>query len=504
VLGFQCPGQAPIGRVGVCQRDITPVSPSLVDEYEAAFGTTGLVNHTDPIFMAGFGNDRQASDYNDRLWARGLVIDGEGGRIAIVALDLIGYFNTEIQTIRSLVDPAAGVDYVVVHSTHQHEGPDTLGIWGPDAVTSGADPGYLEFVNASVADCIEEAAAHLQPARLKFSTTVSTGLSLGLDVEDDGFGVSDGKVLAGDDAIAPDTDGRIVDPRLSILQATRLAPPFQVLATLVNFASHPESLGSNNTRITGDFPHYAREAIEASEGGLAIWVSGALGVLQGPLDIDVQDPETGQPAVRRTFRWAEVHGEQLAERVVAAIPKKRGRPTARIELAHTQPVPVRLDNPFFRFFIAIGVLPSDGLFTNGAPDDSVGFPFPPPFDPIPQALGEDLHTEVGAFRINEASFAVVPSELDPQIGETYRARMVGAEHTFIIGLGNDEIGYQLPAAKWDDSCHACAPFILAGVPEFCPLYPAIDCNTVFENNVGAAVDPAISGALEPLLDGLHD
>jgi len=152
----------------------------------------------------------------------------------------------------------------------------------------------------------------------------------------------------------------------------------------------------------------------------------------------------------------------------------------------------------------VGVLPSDGLFTNGAPDDSVGFPFPPPFDPIPQALGEDLHTEVGAFRINEASFAVVPSELDPQIGETYRARMLGAEHTFIIGLGNDEIGYQLPAAKWDDSCHACAPFILAGVPQFCPLYPAIDCNTVFENNVGAAVDPTISGALEPLLDALHD
>jgi len=504
LLGFQCPGHAPIGQVGVCQRDITPVSPSLVDEYEAAFGATASVNHTDPVFMAGFGNDRQASDYNDRLWARGLVIDGKGGRIAIVALDLIGYFNTEIQTIRSLVDPAAAVDYVVVHSTHQHEGPDTLGIWGPDAITSGTDPGYLDFVNASVADCIEEAVAHLEPARLKFSTTVSTGLSLGLDVEDDGFGVSDGKVLAGDDAIAPDTDGRIVDPRLSILQATRLAPPFQVLATLVNFASHPESLGSNNTHITGDFPHYAREAIEASAGGLAIWVSGALGVLQGPLDIDVQDPVTGQPAVRRTFRWAEVHGEQLAERVLAAIPGRPGNPTARIELAHTQPVPVRLDNPFFRFFIAVGVLPSDGLFTNGAPDDSVGFPLPPPFDPIPQALGEDLHTEVGAFRINEASFAVVPSELDPQIGETYRDHMVGAEHTFIIGLGNDEIGYQLPAAKWDDSCHACAPFILAGVPQFCPLYPAIDCNTVFENNVGAAVDPTISGALEPLLDALHD
>jgi hypothetical protein len=288
------------------------------------------------------------------------------------------------------------------------------------------------------------------------------------------------------------------------MQATRIGPPYDVLATLVNFASHPESLGSSNTIVTSDFPHYARQAIEASQGGTAIWVSADLGVLQGPLDIDVLDPDTGLPAPRRTFRWAEVHGQQLGDRVVSAIPSMPGRPIALIDFASTQAVPVPLANPYFRFFIAIGVLPSDGLYTNGVPDPSVGFPYPPPFDPIPQALGEDLQTEVGAFRINEASFAVVPDELDPQIGETYRGRMTGAEHTFIIGLGNDEIGYQLPAAKWDDSCHACAPYILSGVPQLCPLFPDIDCNTVFQNNVGPAVSPAISGALEPLLDELHD
>jgi hypothetical protein len=502
LAGFQCP-LGDLARVGVCQRDITPVSPSLADAYQAAFGEAAVVNHSDPVFLAGFGDNRRATGYHDRLWARGLVVDGRGGRIAIVALDLVGYFNTEVQTIRGLVDPASDVDYLVVHSTHQHEGPDTLGIWGPDPLTSGADPAYLDFVNQAVADCVDEAASQLRPARLKFATTDSEGLSLGTDAEDDGFGVGDGKVLAGDELLAPETEGRIVDPRLSIMQVTRLAPPFRVLATLVNFASHPESLGSNNTLITSDFPHFAREAIEASEGGMAIWVSGDLGVLQGPLDIDVEDPDTGLPAPRRTFRWAEVHGEQLAERVVSAIPNKPGDPFARISFATAQPVAVPLSNPFFRFFIAIGVLPAGGLFTNGAPDPSVGFPFPPPFDPIPQALGEDLHTEVGAFRINRASFAVLPSELDPQIGETYRDRMAGARHTFLIGLGNDEIGYQLPAEKWDDSCHACAPYILAGVPQLCPAFPNIDCNTVFQNNVGPDVDPSVSAALEPLLDELH-
>ncbi len=500
----ECPPPGNTLSVGVCVRDITPISPNLAASYAAAFGVPAVVNHTDPVWLAGFGDGRSATGYNDRLWARGVVVDGDGGRLAIVALDLVGYFNAEVQTIRAMIDPAAAVDHVVVHSTHQHEGPDTLGIWGPDALTSGTDPAYLDFVNDSVAGCIEDAVATLEPGRVKFATTDSAGLSLGLDAEDDGFGVSDGKVLAGDAALAPATQGRIVDPRLSIMQVTRLAPPREVLATLVNFASHPESLGSNNRLVTSDFPHYAREAIEASQGGTAIWVSGDLGVLQGPLDIDVLDPQTGQPAQRRTFRWAQVHGEQLAERVISAIPAMPGNPRAEISFASAAPVPVRLDNPFFRFFIAIGVLPADGLFTNGVPDPSVGFPFPPPFDGLPQALGEDLQTEVSAFRINDASFAVVPDEFDPQIGEVYRAHMAGARHTFIIGLGNDEIGYQLPAAKWDDSCHECAPFILAGATASCPLFPNIDCNTVFANNVGADVDPAISGAIVPLLDALHE
>jgi hypothetical protein len=131
----------PLAGVGVCERDITPISPGLASAYEAAFGGAAIVNHSDPVFLAGFGNNRQATGYNDRLWARGMVVDGRGGRVAIVALDLVGYFNQEIQTIRALVDPASEIDYMVVHSTHQHEGPDTMGIWGPNELTSGTDMG---------------------------------------------------------------------------------------------------------------------------------------------------------------------------------------------------------------------------------------------------------------------------------------------------------------------------------------------------------------------------
>jgi hypothetical protein len=491
-------------RVGTCKRDITPISPGLAAAYTATFGLPAVVNHTDPVHMAGFGNGRDATGYHDQLWARGVVLDGKGGRIAIVTVDLIGYFLNEIETIRALVSPDSKIDYAVVTSTHQHEGPDTMGLWGEDELTTGIDFAYLDFVNAAVADCIDDAAAHLEKARVRFATTNSAGLSLGVDPEDDGLGVSDGKVLTGDAALSPATDGRIVDPILAVMQFTTRGAPHAVIATLANFASHPESLGSSNTLITADFPFAARRRLEQQFGGLAIWVSGDLGVLQGPLDIDVLDPVTNAAAPRRTFRFAEVYGNSLAERAIPAIAAAgNGSPSAGVKFASTNPVAIPLANPFFRLFVAIGVLDvRRSLFTDGVPDPSVGFPFPPPFDPIPQALGEDIHTEVGALRIGDGSFALVPGELDPQIGATYRARLHGADHTFIFGLANDEIGYQVPFAKWDNSCHECAPYIIAGAAPLCPAFPP-DCNTVFENNVGQQVDPSITNALTPLIDALH-
>ena len=169
------------------------------------------------------------------------------------------------------------------------------------------------------------------------------------------------------------------------------------------------------------------------------------------------------------------------------------------------PVDVRLDNPYFRFFIAIGVLAPRGgtLFTDGQPDDSIGR-LPPPADSLPAAAGEDLRTEVSALQIGRGAVAVVPGELDPQIGFGYRDALVGrtgAEHTMIFGLGNDEIGYQLPAEKWDDSCHACASWVIIGLDDLCPVQP-IDCSTVFRNNVGQEVDPTVSEAVFEAIDGL--
>ena len=87
--------------VGTCARDITPVSPSLAGAYEAAFGGTAVVNHSDPIYVAGFGNDRAATGYNDQLWARGVVLSRQGHRVAIVSLAIFNWLQVRVGGIAS-------------------------------------------------------------------------------------------------------------------------------------------------------------------------------------------------------------------------------------------------------------------------------------------------------------------------------------------------------------------------------------------------------------------
>jgi hypothetical protein len=489
------PGTEGLLEAGACARVITPVVG---------------VNHGDPIYMAGFGNDRHALGVHDDLWVRGIVLASGGHKIALMTLDVVGYFYNEVQTIRSLVEPERAFDSITVTSTHDHQGPDTMGLWGPDETTSGVDLDYLDFVNDQVAACVRDADDARVPAEIRFATGSTMGASLPPwpDL------VADGKVLeslvidlseiGGEGTVTVEGDaGPVINPSVPVLQIReRQSPrararavldrifgegpppgrqrPRRVIATVVNYASHPESLGSDNQLITADFPHYAREALEARYGGVAIYLSADLGVLQGPLDVDVADPVTGEPVPRRTFAFAQRMGELLAERAQIALDGVRDWDAApRIAVATRAPVSVEVENPFFI------VLNSFGVFGRRT---VVG--------------GTSVETEVQVIRIGNATIAVTPNELDPQIGNHYRSLMNGADHRFVAGLGNDEIGYQMPAAKFNPSCFLCAPALIFGGQ--CPLSVEPDCGTVFQNNIGPAADPQLEGIFEELLGEIDD
>ena len=471
-------------RAAACKRRITPV----VGE-----------NHGDPIYMAGFGNDRQATGVHDDTWARGYVVQNAAKKIAVVTLDVIGYFNNEVRTIRA--DPQIanlGFDAVIVTSTHVHEGADTMGLWGPDETTTGVDLGYLDFVNSQAAACIADANARLEPAVMRFATGSTIGASLPPHPDL----VADGEVLKpyeipGDaftpprasDVIVEGDPGEIENPSVPTLQIKSVASG-AVLATVVNFASHPESLGSDNTLITSDFPHFMREAIEARYGGIAIYQSADLGVLQGPLDVDITDPQTGEPAVRRTFRFAEVMGQALAARAAQALDGvSNWEADPALDARSSGRILVTVENPYFRLAAGFGVFGRRALERDAQNHLATS-------------------TEVDALRIGPAQFGVTPNELDPQIGNHYRDLMTQAEHRWMLGLGNDEIGYQMPLAKFNPSCHECASYVIFDNTANCPIAlalgeEAVDCGTVFQNNIGGNADPQLQGIMEGLLGQLN-
>ena len=98
----------------------------------------------DGIYLAGFGNNRPATGKHDDLWARAVVLEYGDTRIAIVAIDLIGYYSNAnyygIGEIKKLVDPKLGVSEILIASTHNHEAPDTIGAWGPNPLSDGKYP----------------------------------------------------------------------------------------------------------------------------------------------------------------------------------------------------------------------------------------------------------------------------------------------------------------------------------------------------------------------------
>ena len=128
-------------EVGVAKRDITP----LMDTYDtwvdadnnSKFEPDKGDTYTDKngngkfdfVWIAGFGNNRPAKGVHDRLWARAIAFRNNGVTVVMVTLDSIGIFYEKFIEVRKMIDPTLGIDHVMFSSLHDHEAPDTMGIW---------------------------------------------------------------------------------------------------------------------------------------------------------------------------------------------------------------------------------------------------------------------------------------------------------------------------------------------------------------------------------------
>ena len=404
------------------------------------------------VYMAGFGNNRVATGVHDDLYARCLALGAGETNIVLCSVDLIGLFYDDVLRIREKVQTQAPqVTHIIVASTHDHEGPDTMGLWGPTPFQSGIDETYLNSLEERIASTAVEATHSMQPAHLT-------------------IGRDDHPLLA-----QLQSDSRppyVKDPFLFVMRLTSLDE--KPIATLVNWSDHPETLGGKNMEITADYPHWLCQYVEEHGGGTAVYFDGSIGGLISSLgeDVALQDPENGRIAKDDTWRKAELLGSTLG-----AISTRAAAAGERVEidaiLVRKAVVFAPLANDHFRVAGAAGIFKGrKSLFTDGKPDAAVAEKDFPGYGRLKYRTGHDMQTEVNYLQLLNggkvvAEVATVPGEIYPELVNGGITRYPGADfpdapfeptlrthmkskYQFVFGLGNDELGYIIPKAEWDD------------------------------------------------------
>ena len=202
--------------------------PATANDLQVGFGEVDVTPELGkkPVFMAGFGENRRATKVHDPIMARATVFFDGKQKIALVCADVVGIFNPSVVRVRAKL---TGFSYVMVSSTHNHEGPDTLGLWGPNPFTNGIDPDYLKKLEDGLAEAVKKADTALRPAEAKIGTATTADLI---------------------------HDGRLPELKHDTLIVIKFSNWKTGMPTglLVQWNNHPEDMDSKNTELTADFP----------------------------------------------------------------------------------------------------------------------------------------------------------------------------------------------------------------------------------------------------------
>lgn len=356
--------------------------------------------HKNKIYIAGFGHNRIATGIHDDLYVRCLALQAGGQILVLCSVDIIGLFYDDVLKIREQVKlQAPEVSHLVVASTHVHEGPDTLGLWGPDPLHSGIDENYLEWLDSQIAATAVRAACSMQPARMELSRDDHPLLGMLQSV---------------------DRPPLVKDLYLFVMRFTSIGEG-EPIAILVNWSDHPETLGGENTEITADYPHWLCQYVENRFGGTAVFFNGSIGKVSTlGNQVALQDPETGEIAQDHTWRKPELLGTmvgQLAERAL----KSSETTAVKSFLIRKSTLFAPLQNDHFRVAEAAGVFSGrKPLYTNGRVDKSTVEKTLTATGRVRLATGQDLQTEVDYVQLRSgdrlvAEIVTIPGEIYPEL-----------------------------------------------------------------------------------------
>lgn len=366
--------------------------------FKASAGKTKITpDHN--LYLGGFSPTRFSEGAHDDLYARCLILEcPTGQRLAFVSLDLVGFIRYDVLLVKKeladkkIIDP----NVVFIFASHQHSGPDTIGIWGkesvPPLIKSGRDEKYIKEVRQKIVELIRRTAENMEEAQIFFYNKVSAkGFSKNIRIPEE------------------------LDESLNVIH---VAGEKNTIAILVNFGCHPEALSRTNKLITADFPGYLVKKLEEELGGTALFINGLLG---GMVSLD----KSGLKYRGSSFERAEEVGHKLAERVFESFAEGGVSIEGDVRIQR-KIVKVHLNNPVFKEALKLKLIPvSEETYKDG-----------------------DIYTEISIISLGKLKIVLVPGEMIPGLGLEIKAlvkKMAPGNYPMIFGLANDEIGYILPA-----------------------------------------------------------
>ncbi len=359
-------------------------------------GAAKRVITPDPLLpiSGGMGPTAVAREKKGDLMARAVVLAQGETRLAIVSIDALGFPAALGDRVRQRIKDIPA-DHILIGATHTHSGPDFYAFPDGQGGHSG-DLEYMEKVCNLAAEAIREAADQLTDVQFRVAT-----------------GEVKGRVAY--NYYAPD----LYDRRASVLQWVK--PDGKPVATLVNFAIHPEVLGAEQGILSPDLIGPLCDRLEAKWGGLALFMNGAQGGMITADNRDLNRPSDAQRGYWHDLRtWDECLriGNTLADESSGWIESApmQSNPTLRCLTRHVR-FPVESD----AMWAVVQYSP-------------LRYPH--------QTSDHSISTRISLVEMGNARILTIPGEALPNIG-FYLKRKMGAEHNLLFGLTNDAFGYIL-------------------------------------------------------------
>ena len=362
---------------------------------ELKVGVGKAIITPDPLLpiTGGVGPGHPSTAKQGELHARAMVFQQGETKVAVVQLDLLGFPSVLCARIHKQVSRIPS-DNILIGSTHTHSAPDCYGFPGADGKTS-ADLEYMDFVCNQAAAAINQALDNLQTAHLKIAT-----------------GEAQGKIAY--NYYAPE----LYDPRMSVIQA--VTPRGKTIGTLVNYAIHPEVLGSDLGLVSPDLVGPLCDKLEADLGGMGMFMNGAQGGM-----VTADNRLLGQPSDVGNARW---HDARMWEECL-----RIGHLMASEAQLIIKDAPPQTDP-------AVSCQAREVKF----PVDSelmwaiiLGSPLKYPYND-----DKTITTRMNLVNIGDAQILTIPGEALPNIGYYLKRNMKG-ENNLLFGLTNDAFGYIL-------------------------------------------------------------